>query len=453
MTPDLNVAVVVADIALVLAAAALMGAVARKLGQPPVVGEIVTGILLGPSLLGLLPGDLNETLFPAYARPYLAMIAQVGLLLFMFLVGWEFNTRLLRRASVTVVSVSMTGMVGSFLLGLAVAAVVFDRHQTVDGEPVPFAAFGTYLGIALSITAFPVLARILTDTGLQHTTVGAVVLASAAIQDVLAWILLAVVVASLSAGAGSSVGAVVGYLLLYAVVTLALARPLLFRVVARLTRGGVASPYLIPVLGAGLFLSAYATSWIGVHEIFGAFVFGLIMPRTPRDLLARQVREPFELGNRLLLPIFFASVGLSVDIGALDVAGAAELLLIIVVACLGKLFGAGLPARWCGMTWRDSYSIGLLMNTRGLTELVIINVGVALGVLDGAMFTMLVVMALVTTAMTVPLLPRSLTRAAAGFALPPEPPPGPVETGRTLPTLTVRPEPGGEHAEQSPAVA
>jgi Kef-type K+ transport system membrane component KefB len=285
---------------------------------------------------------------------------------------------------------------------------------------VPFLTFGVFLGVAMSITAFPVLARILTDSGLASTTVGTLVLGSAALGDVLAWCLLAVVVTGVTAATGATIGTVFGLFLLYAVVMAVLVRPVLGRIVARLTVGGRVSPYLIPVVGAGVFLSAYATSWIGVHLIFGAFAFGLIMPREPRELLARRVHEPFEQGNRLLLPIFFIVTGLSVDIGQLGRAESLELLLLIVVACLGKLLGAGIPAKLLGMSWRDSYSVGLLMNTRGLTELVILNIGISLGVLDGQMFTMMVIVALVTTAMAAPLLPRSLPRAPSHqFNVPP----------------------------------
>jgi Kef-type K+ transport system membrane component KefB len=278
---------------------------------------------------------------------------------------------------------------------------------------VTFASFAIYLGVALSITAFPVLARILAYTRLQHPRLGTLVLASAAVQDLLAWLLLAAVLATLAGTASMPVAGVLGSLVLYAMVMPLMARPLLHQLTSRLTRDRRASPYLIPVIGTGLFLSAAATSMIGVHEIIGAFAFGLIMPREPRGQLARLVREPFEVGTGLLLPIFFVVTGLSVDVGALGGTELLELVLITCAACTGKLLGAAVPARLCGMSWRDSYSVGLLMNTRGLTELVILNIGVSAGVLDSTMFTMMVIMALTTTAMAGPLLPRSLIQELA----------------------------------------
>ncbi|WP_199510886.1 cation:proton antiporter domain-containing protein [Nucisporomicrobium flavum] len=409
---DIQVAVVMADIAVVLGISALLVPVFRRLGQPPVIGEIVAGILLGPSVLGLLPGNLPGTLFPASARPFLSMIAQVGLLLFMFLVGWEFNFGLMRRAGRAVTSISLTAIAFSFGLGLALATWLYRRHHTVDGTRVSFLVFAVFLGAAMSITAFPVLARILSDGNLTNTRVGSIVLASAAIDDVVAWTMLAVVVAGFTAAGGATLAVVLGLFLLYVLVMAFVVRPLLHRAVRALTRNGKASVHLLPLIGAGLFLSAFATSWIGVHVIFGAFAFGIIMPRENAGLLGRILHEPLENCIRLLLPIFFIVTGLSVDLGALGWAEAGELALIILCACSGKLLGAGAAARVSGQSWRDSYSIGLLMNTRGLTELVILNIGVTLGLLDGRMFTMMVIMALVTTAMAGPLLPRSLPRAA-----------------------------------------
>ncbi|MEO3778250.1 cation:proton antiporter [Micromonospora sp. B11E3] len=436
---DLKVAIVVADVAIVLIVGSLLVMLFRRMKQPPVIGEITAGIVLGPSVVGLLPGDVTGFLFPAELRPHLSMISQVGLLLFMFLVGWELDSKMLRRRSGAIASVSLWAFVLPFALGLGAAALLYSRHDVVGGKHIPFWYFAAFLGIAMSITAFPVLARILTDTGLAGTRIGALTLASAALEDVLAWILLAVMVVGFTASGGvATLVTVLGLFLLYALAMVVVVRPLLRRLVGRLTRGGKASPYLVPLIAAGVFLSAYATSWIGVHAIFGAFAFGLVMPREPRTLLAGTLHAPLESAVRLLLPMFFIVTGLSVDVGALGWTGLGELALIMAAACVGKLLGAATPAKLSGMSWRDSYSVGLLMNTRGLTELVILNIGVSLGVLDGQMFTMMVLMALLTTAMAVPLLPSGLPRVPGNlFTIP-------AGTRPSGPATAARPEPADE---------
>ncbi|GAA2718092.1 cation:proton antiporter [Micromonospora olivasterospora] len=418
---DLKVAIVVADIAIVLIVGSLLVTLFRRMKQPPVIGEITAGIVLGPSVLGLLPGDVTGFLFPTEIRPHLSMISQVGLLLFMFLVGWEFNAQLLKRKSGAIASVSLSAIGLSFALGIGAATLLHDRHDVVNGKEIPFWYFAVYLGIAMSITAFPVLARLLSETGLAATRIGTLTLASAALDDVMAWTLLAVIVVAFTASGGvATLVTVLGLFLLYVLAMVVVVRPLLRQLVGRLTRGGKASPYLVPLIASGVFLSAYVTSWIGVHAIFGAFAFGLVMPREPRTLLATTLHAPLESGTRLLLPIFFIVTGLSVDVGALGWTGLGELAIIMAAACLGKLLGAAAPAKLSGMSWRDSCSVGLLMNTRGLTELVILNIGVTLGVLDGQMFTMMVLMALFTTAMAMPLLPKGLPRVPGNlFTIPP----------------------------------
>ncbi|MEU4570297.1 cation:proton antiporter [Micromonospora sp. NPDC023956] len=431
---DLKVAIVVADIAIVLIVGSLLIMLFRRIKQPPVIGEITAGIVLGPSLLGLLPGDVTGFLFPAELRPHLSMISQVGLLLFMFLVGWEFNGQLLKRRSGSIASVSLSAIGLAFALGIGAAALLYDRHDVVDGEKIPFGYFAAFLGIAMSITAFPVLARILTETGLARTRVGALSLAAAALDDVMAWTLLAFIVVIFGAGGDgtSTLLIVLGLFLLYVALMVFAVRPLLRRLVALLTRGGTASPFLVPLIAAGAFLSAYATSWIGVHAVFGAFAFGLVMPREPRALLAESLHVPLESTTRLLLPIFFIVTGLNVNIGALGWTGLGELAIIMAAACVGKLVAAGIAAKLSGMNWQESYSVGLLMNTRGLTELVILNIGLSLGVLDSEMFTMMVLMALITTAMAVPLLPKGLPRVPGNlFTIPPVAAPAGATAPRT----------------------
>ncbi|MFY1623376.1 cation:proton antiporter [Micromonospora sp. WMMD735] len=409
---ELTVAIVMADIALVLLVAHLFGGIARRLGQPVVIGEIVAGIALGPSLLGLLPGDLTALLFPAAARPYLSAISQVGLLLFMFLIGWEFDRRVVSRHKSLTLSVSVCSIALAFALGVGLANLIYPRHATIAGKPVPFLAFALFLGAAMAITAFPVLARILRDRRLSHTRVGVLALASAAIDDVLAWCILAVVAAVATARDATDLAQVVlmsaGYI---AVMALAV-RPGLAALIRRV---GPNTYQLAAITAAGVFLSSYATTWIGIHAIFGAFAFGFVMPRQPAEALIKHVRVPFENIGLVLLPVFFIVTGLSVDIAALSPTNLLELTAIVLVACVGKMAGATLPARAFGLSWPQARRLGVLMNTRGLTELIVLNIGVSLGVLDGQMFTMMVIMALVTTAMAGPLL---ATRAASSDETP-----------------------------------
>jgi Kef-type K+ transport system membrane component KefB len=404
---DLVIAAVMADIAIVLLVGAILGRLARYLRQPPVVGEIVAGIALGPSLLGLLPGNPTAHLFPAEARPYLSAIANVGLLIFMFGIGWEFDKRLLKGRSGAAGAVSISSIGLAFGLGVVLATVLYSHHDTVKGHHTSFTAFALFMGAAMSITAFPVLARMLTEHRMMGTRAGALALASAAIDDVLAWCLLALTAAIVTANGASGHMAQIGVLSAVYVALMALViRPLL----AFLTRKWVhdrVPPLYVIVLVAGLFLSSYATTWIGIHAIFGAFAFGFIMPREPFEVLADGVKRPFDGISMVLLPVFFIVTGLNVDISALSGRAVFELVAIILVACAGKMIGATIPGKLTGMPWREAGTLGLLMNTRGLTELIILNVGVSLGVLDAQMFTMMVLMALVTTALAGPLLPNA----------------------------------------------
>ncbi|MFF3326633.1 cation:proton antiporter [Streptomyces sp. NPDC002889] len=403
---EMRTAIMLLDIGVVLLAGVLLGRVAKRLRQPVVIGEITAGILLGPSALGLLPGDLPHVIFPADVRPLLSAVSQVGLVLFMFLVGWEFEKRLIRPHIGLAAGVSLSSIVLAFGLGVALATVLHPRHATVAGQHISFTAFAVFMGTAMSVTAFPVLARILSDSKLLDTRVGTLALASAAIDDVLAWCLLAYVSALVSADGDYMDLALIGALsLAYVTLMLLVVRPLISRLVWRWAATGRWSA-LLAVLCAGAFGSAWLTSWIGIHAIFGAFLFGFVMPREPARVLAQHLRKPVENVSLVLLPVFFIVTGLGVDLGALNGTDYLMLTLIITVACAGKLLGAIVPARLFGLSWRESKDLGLLMNTRGLTELIILNAAVSLGVLDGRMFTMLVIMALVTTAMAAPLLSR-----------------------------------------------
>ncbi|MEU0029367.1 cation:proton antiporter [Streptomyces sp. NPDC006335] len=403
---EMTLAIMLLDIAVVLLVGLLFGRAVRSLRQPAVIGEIIAGIALGPSVLGLLPGDLTQRLFPVDVRPLLSAVSQVGLVLFMFMVGWEFEKRLVRPNAGLAAGVSLSSVAFAFGLGVALATLLHPHHATVAGHHVPFLAFAVFMGTAMSVTAFPVLARILTDTGLLDTRVGSLALASAAIDDVLAWCLLAYVSALVSADGDYGELARIGLLAAgYGALMLLVVRPLLARLMWRWASAERWSALLV-VLCAGALGSAWLTTWIGIHAIFGAFLFGFVMPREPAHVLGRHLRQPLENVSLVLLPVFFVVTGLNVDLAALTGGDCLALALIIAVACAGKLLGAIVPARLFRLSWREAKDLGLLMNTRGLTELIVLNAAVSLGVLDGRMFTMMVIMALVTTAMAGPLLSR-----------------------------------------------
>lgn len=397
-------ATAIAGIAGILIAGTVLARLARRVRQPAVIGEITAGILLGPSLLGLFPGDLTNRLFPDEVRPLLSMVAQLGLLLFMFTVGWELDWASMRRRKSSVIGVTAGSILAPLILGMGVAVLLHHNHSVVDGEKVPLHSFALYLGVSMSITAFPVLARILKDNGLSRTAIGALALTSAAFGDVLAWCLLAAVVAIVTASGTSGFTDTLWMSAGYGAAMIVVVRPLLARAVDRVAKKGTGT-HLAALVTAGLLLSAYTTSKIGIHPIFGAFAFGLVMPRKPQVMLEERMLRPLQNAGELMLPVYFIVTGLSVDVAAMSPTAWGELALILAAAVLGKLLGAGLPARSFGLSWRESTGVGVLMNTRGLTELIILGVGLSLGVLDDTLFTEMVLMALITTAMTGPLLP------------------------------------------------
>ena len=405
---EMRIATMMAGIAVVLLTGLLLGALARRFRQPAVIGEITAGIVLGPSVLGQLPGEWTQKIFPSDVRPLLSAISQVGLILFMFLVGWEFEKRLIRPHRGTAAAVSVSSVVLAFGLGVGLATVLYPHHDEVGGHHISFAAFAMFMGAAMSVTAFPVLARILTDNRLTDTRVGVLALAGAAVDDVIAWCMLAYVSAIVTAdGSTGDLFQIAARSAVYVTIMFLVVRPLLAGLVGRWSRWGHWRPLLV-VLCAGAFLSAWLTTWVGIHAIFGAFLFGFIMPREPAEGVAEHLRKPLDHIGLVLLPVFFIVTGLGVDIGGLSGYQYLELAAIVAVACAGKLLGAIAPAKAFGLSWPEARALGLLMNTRGLTELIILNAAVSLGVLDGQMFTMMVIMALTTTALAGPLLPRRL---------------------------------------------
>jgi Kef-type K+ transport system membrane component KefB len=391
-----------AGLAVLVLLARLLGALARRLGQPAVIGEVLAGIALGPTLFH---GAVSDALFPGSTRPLLSALAAVGVAVFMFIVGLEWDTGLIRGSGGIAPAVSVSSIVLPFGLGAALALVLMDRHGTDDRT-----AFMLFIGIAMSITAFPVLARILTDRGMTRTPLGVVALACASIDDVLAWSLLAGVVA-LSGAAGPDQWRIL-LAVPYLLGMLFVVRPLLRRWADR-----QASLRLTPAVFAGLLvallLSAAATEWVGLHYIFGAFLLGAVLPRSGTGPLRREVHDRLgHMSSTLLLPVFFLVAGLQVDLSGLDAGGLGDLALILLVAVGGKFLGAFAAARANRMPVRQSAALATLMNTRGLTELIVLNVGLQLGFLRQGLYSLMVVMAVVTTAMAGPLLTWLLGRPA-----------------------------------------
>jgi len=393
----------------VIATARAMGWVFRLANQPPVVGEILAGIVLGPSLLGrLLPGA-EGYLFPGMVGPYLNIIAQVGVILYMFLVGLELDPSLLRNRGHSTVAISHASIIPPSLRGATIALYLYPHLSTSD---VPFTCFSLFLGVSMSVTAFPVLARILTDRGIHKTRMGAIALTCAAVDDVTAWCMLAFVVSvarAEAAGAVATIAMALGFIaLMILVIRPTMARlSLLYGNRGRLTQGVMASIFI------ALLISASATELIGIHAVFGAFALGAVIPHDSG--MARELTDRLEdIVIVLLLPAFFAYTGLRTQIGL--VSGGEQWMmcaLIVAVASLGKFGGSAIAARLTGLDWRDSSALGVLMNTRGLMELIVLNIGLEMNVISPTLFAMLVIMALVTTFSTTPILHLITRRTGA----------------------------------------
>jgi Kef-type K+ transport system membrane component KefB len=384
------------DLAAILFIARVVGLVARRFGQPAVIGEIVAGVALGPTVLGVTAGRL---VFPPDVRPALSAVGDVGLAIFMFIVGLELDRESIRRNLKAAMSVSLGSTVLPFGMGAALACLLV-RHNP-SHHPLAFVVF---VGAAMSITSFPVMARILNDLTLHRIQFGALALTGAATCDVIAWVILAVAIALATGGGHLWLVALVP---LYVVVMIGGIHPLLRRLVAARPSPG----RLLPVMVAGLLLSGVATEWLGLHFIFGAFLFGAIVPANGADQLRRDMREQLgRLSMLLLLPVFFVVAGLQVDLTHAGLAGLGVLALIFVVAITGKSVGAFAAARLLGKDMRQSAALATLMNTRGVTELVVLAIGIQLGILDRELYSYMVVMAVVTTAMAGPLLRRLYPR-------------------------------------------
>jgi Kef-type K+ transport system membrane component KefB len=391
-----------AQLLAILAATRACGFLARRDGQPQVIGEMLAGILLGPSLFGALAPGPAAALFPPASLGTLGALSQVGMVLFMFLVGLELDTTSFRTHGQAAVLTSHASIVFPFALGTTLALAVYGRFAP---RGVPFAVFALFLGAAMSVTAFPVLARILVERGLLRTPLGALAISAAAVDDVTAWMILAAIMAMVRSGTGSTPPWVppVG-LALFLAAAYVVRGPLRRRVAAAFARRGHLTHDLTGALVALVLAGACITEAIGVHALFGSFVVGLMLAR--ERPLAAAVRDRLEdLLVVVLLPLYFAFTGLRTRLDLLGDGGAwGWAAAILGVAVAGKLGGSALAARISGLRWRDALALGALMNTRGLMELVILNVGLDLGVLSPALYSMMVLMAVATTVMTQPLL-------------------------------------------------
>jgi Kef-type K+ transport system membrane component KefB len=390
------------QLAVILVAARVVGLLCRFIQQPQVVGEMAAGILLGPSLLGWAAPEVSAFLFPPASLVHLNTASQLGLLLFMFLVGVEFDPKLLRGRGHTAVMTSHVSIVAPFFLGSVLALHLYPQ---LSDSSVDFVGFTLFMGAAMSVTAFPVLARILVERNLLRTKVGAVTIACAAVDDVTAWSILAFVIAIVRANALETPlwVTLVGTAAFVAIALLVI-RPALRWLEQRYHNAGRLTQDMMAVVLLVLLASAWTTEWLGIHALFGAFLAGSIMPKD-RGFVHDLNLKLEDLTVVFLLPLFFANAGLRTSFGLVsgpEMWGFFGLIMLVAVA--GKFGGSTLAARITGLNWREASAIGILMNTRGLMELVILTIGLDLGVISPALFTMMVMMALVTTAMTTPLL-------------------------------------------------
>jgi Kef-type K+ transport system membrane component KefB len=385
------------DTAVILLAARAGALALERVGQPGVIGEILAGVVLGPTVLGALPGDPSNALF-GDSLSVVSLVGQLGLALFMFTVGWDLDVAAVRRHTGSASAIAVVSVALPFGLGLGVAAVLYPSHDTVAGAHIPFWPFALFVGAALSLTAFPVLARILREKGLDTTELGTIALTAAAVDDVLGWSALAVALAALESGGSWDYARIVAEIAAFAAAMLVVARPLLARVLRS------PSPVAMALVVPTALLSAYVTDAIGVHAVFGAFLAGVAMPRLEAAPELAALRRSLSGTVALLGSLYFVTSGMGVDIPGLRVGDLGAFVLILLAACAGKFFGAFGAARASGTDRRDAAAIGVLMNTRGLIEIVLLTVGRDAGLIDDRMFTLLALMAIITTLLTSPLL-------------------------------------------------
>lgn len=394
-------AILLLQIITIIVVARIFGFFCKKIGQPSVIGEIAAGIFLGPSFIGMYFPEFSHFIFPVKSLDNLKFLSQIGLILFMFVVGMELDLKTLKNKANDAVVISHASIIFPFALGVGLAYFIYADFAPAN---INFLSFALFLGIAMSITAFPVLARIVQERGLNKTKLGSIVITCAAADDITAWCILAAVIAIVKAGSVLSSIYIILMAVGYVFLMLKLVQPFLKRLGDKYSNKESLSKPIVAIFFITLLVSSFATEVIGIHALFGAFMAGVIMPENMnfRTIFIEKVED---VSLVLLLPLFFVFTGLRTQIGLLNdwhlwlIA-----FLIIAVAVTGKFLGSALAARFVGQSWKDSLVIGALMNTRGLMELVVLNIGYDLGVLSNEIFTMMVIMALFTTFMTGPLL-------------------------------------------------
>jgi Kef-type K+ transport system membrane component KefB len=394
-------AILLAQIVMIILTARVFGLFFQKIGQPTVIGEIIAGIVLGPSLVGMYFPEFSAALFPEESLGNLKFLSQIGLILFMFVIGMELDIKVLKNKASEAIVISHASIIFPFAMGIGLSYFVYKQFAPAGVE---FLSFSLFMGIAMSITAFPVLARIVQERGIHKTRLGAIVITCAAADDITAWCLLAVVIAIVKAGDFVGSLYVISLALIYVLAMLFIVKPFLKRIGDLYsTKDNIGKP-VMAIFFLLLIISSYATEVIGIHALFGGFMMGAIMPDIAKFRMIF-IEKVEDVSVILLLPLFFVFTGLHTQVGLLNdiylwkVTGA-----IIAVAVIGKFVGSALAARFVGQNWHDSLTIGALMNTRGLMELIVLNIGLELKVLTPEVFTMMVIMALVTTLMTGPAL-------------------------------------------------
>lgn len=397
----MSLSIFLLQLIVIIVVSRVFGLVMRKMGQPVVMGEILAGIALGPSLLGATLPDVSNYLFPPASFGNLQMLSQIGLILFMFVIGMELDLSIIKNKAKTAFTISYASIIIPFVLGVGLAWLLKDKYLP-DG--IEFYAFALFMGIALSITAFPVLARVIRERGMSHSKLGIMALTSAAVDDVTGWSLLAFVIAVANAEGIQAPFYILGGTLVYVAVMLFIVRPFLKKLALKQFNVAIIKQSTMAIIFITMLLSAYCCELIGIHALFGAFMAGIVMPL--EWSFRKQIIDKIEdVALVLLLPLFFVLTGLRTQIGLITEAyqwGICGFIILLAVA--GKFGGSYIAAKYTGEDNYNSLAIGILMNTRGLMELVVLNIGYDLGILNPEIFTMMVVMALVTTLMTNPLL-------------------------------------------------
>ncbi len=389
------------QITIVLIASRIFSILFRRIGQPSVIGEICAGLALGPSLMGLFYPDFYKFIFPAPSLGNLQLLSQFGLIIFMFVVGMELDISVLKEKAKSAILISHISILFPFLLGCTLSLYFFDKYAP---ENISFLSFGLFLGIAMSITAFPVLARIIQEKGLSRSTVGIIALTCAAVDDISAWTVLALILAIIQAGSVHLIFFILFFSVIYISVMIYITQPVLEKMSKLYITKEIISRGVISILTILMLCSAMVSESLGIHALFGAFLAGVIMPTNTR--LRGVITEKFEdFSAVLLLPLFFAYTGIRTRIQLLNTEDLwIDCIIVILIASIGKILGSLFAARFTGVSWRESTIIGFLMNTRGLMELVVLNIGYDMGILSPEIFTMFVIMALVTTLMTSPII-------------------------------------------------